>query len=214
MKPSVLLADSQALVLEAFARLLAPEFEVVGRAADGLLLVEEALRLRPELVLMDLSLPRLGGLLAAGRLRAALPSTRVVLMAAPEDPQLAAEAFLAGVSGYLSRSATANELTLALRAVLRGERWLPRSLAGGRPDALPAVRCLPGSLGRLSPRKREVVQLLAEGHSMKQAAAALGLSTRTIAFHKYQAMRELAVTSSAQLVRVAVEGRLIGAPGN
>jgi DNA-binding NarL/FixJ family response regulator len=206
-RPSLVLADSQALVVEAFARLLEDEFEVVGRATDGVRLVEEALRLAPALVLTDVSLPRLGGLVAAGRLRRELPDTRVVFLAADEDPRLASEAFRVGAAGYVLRSASPRELSRALRAVLRGERWLSPTLAGGNPDALPEAARVCGPLGRLTPRRREVVDLLVEGHSMKQAAAALGLSTRTIAYHKYQAMKALAVTSSAQLVRFAVESR-------
>ena len=214
MRPRVVLADSQALVVEAFARLLEPELEVVGRATDGVRLVEAALRLRPELVLTDVSLPLLGGLAAACRLRDELPGTRVVFLAAHEDAQVAAEAFRAGAMGYVLRSASPRELTRALRAVLRGEQWLSPALAGGRPDALPSATEVPGPLGRLSPRKRAVVQLLAEGNSMKQAAAALGISARTVAFHKYQAMEALSVTSSAQLVRLAVESRLLAVGWN
>jgi DNA-binding NarL/FixJ family response regulator len=213
-RSSVLLADSQALVLEAFARLLAPDFEVVGRATDGVRLVEEALRLGPALVLTDVELPRLSGLAAAGRLRHERPGTRVVFLSAYQDPQVAAEAFRAGAMGYVVRSASPRELTRALKTVLRGGRWLSPTVAGGDPEALPDATGVRGPLGRLSPRKREVVQLLAEGHSMKQAAAALGITTRTIAFHKYQAMKALAVTSSAQLVRCAVESRLLTAGGN
>jgi len=178
MRPRVVVADSQALVLEAFARLLEPELEVVGRATDGVRLVEAALRLRPELVLTDVSLPLLGGLAAACRLRDELPSTRVAFLAAHEDAQVAAEAFRAGAMGYVLRSASPRELTRALRAVLRGERWLSPALAGGRPDALPSVT--------------EV----------------------TVAFHKYQAMEALSVTSSAQLVRLAVESRLLAVGWN
>ena len=214
MRPRVVVADSQALVVEAFARLLEPELEVVGRATDGVRLVETALRLRPELVLTDVSLPLLGGLAAACRLRDELPGTRVVFLTAHEDAQVAAEAFRAGAMGYVLRSASPRELTRALRAVLRGEQWLSPALAGGRPDALPSATEVPGPLGRLSPRKRAVVQLLAEGNSMKQAAAALGISARTVAFHKYQAMEALSVTSSAQLVRLAVESRLLAVGGN
>jgi len=209
----MVLADSQALVVEGFARLLEPEFEVVGRATDGVRLVAEALRLAPALVLTDVSLPRLGGLAAAGRLRNELPDTRVVFLAAHEDPQVASEAFRAGAAGYVLRSASPRELSRALKTVLRGERWLSPTLAGGNPDALPNAPRVKGPLGRLSPRRREVVELLVEGHSMKQAAAALGISTRTIAYHKYQAMKALAVTSSAQLVRFAVESRLLAAGG-
>ncbi len=213
-RPTVLLADSQALLLEAFARLLEPELKVVGRATDGMRLVEEALRLEPALVLTDVSLPRLGGLAAARLLRSELPGTRVVFLAAQDDPQVAAEAFRAGARGYVLRSASPWELSRALRAVLRGERWLSPALAGGNPDALPDDARPAGPLVRLSPRKREVIQLLAEGNSMKQAAAVLGITTRTIAHHKYQAMRALAVKSSAQLVRFAVESRLLAAGGN
>lgn len=213
-RPTVLLADSQALLLAAFARLLEPELKVVGRATDGMRLVEQALRLEPALVLTDVPLPRLGGLAAARLLRSELPGTRVVFLAAQDDPQVAAEAFRAGARGYVLRSASPWELRRALRAVLRGSRWLSPALAGGNPDALPDDARPAGPLVRLSPRKREVIQLLAEGNSMKQAAAVLGITTRTIAHHKYQAMRALAVKSSAQLVRLAVESRMLTAAGN
>ena len=208
-RPRVLLAESQALLLEALAGLLEHEFEVVGRACDGVRLVSEALRLQPEVVLTDVALPRLGGIAAAGRICRELPSTRIVFLTADDDPRVAAAAFGAGATGYVLRSASRQDLTLAIRAALRGERWLSPAIEGGDPDALSAKR-LPGPLGRLSPRKREVIRLLAEGHSMKQAAAALGITTRTIAFHKYAAMKTLAVSSSAQLVRFAVESRLLG----
>ena len=213
-RPRVVLADSQALVVEAFARLLEPELEVVGCFTDGVRLVEAALRLRPELVLTDVSLPLLGGLAAACRLRDELPGARVVFLTAHEDARVAAEAFRAGAMGYVLRSASPRELTRALWTVLRGERWLSPALAGGRPDALPSATQVPNPLGRLSPRKRAVIQLLAEGNSMKQTAVALGISARTVAVHKYQAMEALSVTSSAQLVRFAVENRLLAVGGN
>lgn len=205
--PRILLADPQALVGEALARFLQPEFDVVGRVSDGLGLLAEARRLRPDLVLSDVTLPRLSGLAAARRLREEQPLARVVFLAAQADPRVAAEAFEAGGRAYVLRSASRCELVSALRAALRGERWLCGRIAGGRPERLKQVPRDPGPLGLLSPRRREVVELLAEGHSMKEAAAALGLTARTIAFHKYAAMKALDVASSAQLVRVAVEGR-------
>jgi DNA-binding NarL/FixJ family response regulator len=165
-------------------------------------------------VLTDVPLPRLGGLAVARLLRSELPGTRVVFLTAQDDLQVAAEVFRAGARGYVLRSASPRELRRALRTVLKGERWLSPTLAGGNPDALPDEARSPGPLVRLSPRKREVIQLLADGHSMKQAAAALGITTRTIAHHKYQAMKTLAVKSSAQLVRFAVESRLLAAGGN
>lgn len=211
--PRILLGEPQALVGEALARLLGPEFDVAGCSTDGPRLVAEAGRLRPDIVLTEVALPRLSGIAAATRLRHEQPGVRVVFLTAQADPRLAAEAFRAGARGYVLRSASRPELVSALRAVQRGERWLSGSIAGGRPERLDDLPCDRSPLGRLTPRRREVVELLAEGHSMKEAAAALGLTARTIAFHKYAAMRALDVSSSAQLVRVAVEARLLTASG-
>lgn len=213
MRPTVVLADSQAVLVEALACLLEPDFEVVAVATDGTELVAQATRLAPALVVTDVSLPRLSGLAAAGRLVRLLPGTRVVFLTACEDTDVAAEAFRLGAVGYVLRSSSGRELVRALRTALRGGRWLSDALAGGDLDALPDPASEPGPLGRLSPRKREVVRLLAEGHSMKETAAVLGISARTVAYHKYQAMETLSVRSSAQLVRFAVESRLIGAGG-
>jgi DNA-binding NarL/FixJ family response regulator len=213
MRPRLVLADSQAVLAEALACLLEPDFEVVGVATDGAELITQATRLTPALVVTDVSLPRLSGLAAGGRLARTLPDTRVVFLTACEDVEVAAEAFRLGASGYVLRSTSGQELVRALRAALRGGRWLSAALAGGDLAALPAPAPGSGPLGRLSPRKREVVRLLAEGHSMKETAAVLGISARTVAYHKYQAMETLSVRSSAQLVRFAVESRLIGAGG-
>jgi DNA-binding NarL/FixJ family response regulator len=213
MRARVVLADSQALVVEALASLLKSECEVVGLATTGAGLVRQTLRLAPALVLTDVSLPGMSGLAAAERVLRELPQTRVVFVTACEDVRAASRAFALGAAGYVLRSATSRELLRALKAVLRGERWLSRGLAGGDPDALPLHAPDPAPMGRLSPRTREVVQLIAEGHSMKEAAAALGITPRTVAYHKYGAMERLAVRSTAQLVRFAVESRLVGAGG-
>ena len=175
--------------------------------------METALRLRPELVLTDVSLPGLGGLAATCRLRDELPGTRVVFLTARGTPRSPPRPSGPGPWATFCRRSQ-RELTRALQAVLLGEQWLSPALAGGRPDALPSATQVPGPLGRLSPRKRAVIQLLAEGNSMKQTAVALGISARTVAFHKYQAMEALSVTSSAQLVRFAVENRLLAVGGN
>jgi len=214
MRPRVVLADPQAVLAEALACLLEPDFEVIGVATDGTELVKQAEQLAPALVVTDVSLPGLSGLAAAGRLLRVQPATRVVFLTACDEPYVAAQAFRLGAAGYVLRSASGRELVRALKAVLRGERWLSPALAGGDPAALQAQALVRGPLGRLSPRKREVVQLLAEGHSMKETAAALGITPRTVAYHKYQAMEALDVRSSAQLVRFAVESRLVGAGGN
>ena len=206
-RAQVLLADAQALFQEGLRALLEPEFAVVGQAADGEALVKAAVRLRPGFVVTDVRLPGLCGLEAARRVLAECPGTRVVFLTAVEDDVLAAAAFALGASGYLLKSSSAAEFLAGLRAAAQGRRALSARLAGGRPEALPARAA--GPRGRLSPRAHEVVRLLAEGHSMKQAAAALGIATRTVAFHKYGAMQALAIRSSAELVRFAVDSGML-----
>jgi signal transduction histidine kinase len=135
----ILLADDHVLLLEAFRRMLEPAFEVVDAVVDGAALVERALALEPELVVADVSMPRMNGLEAARRLRGELPRTRVVFLTVNEDPQLASEAFALGASGYLLKSSTATELNEAIRAVLAGRRYLSRRLAGGDPGRAEAA---------------------------------------------------------------------------
>jgi len=204
----VLLADDHVLLLEAFRRMLEPEVEVVGAVADGAALVEQALALEPDLVVADVSMPRMNGLEAARRLRGELPGTRVVFLTVNEDPQMAAEAFALGASGYLLKSSTATELHEAIRAVLAGRRYLSKRLAGGDPDVLPAAASADRPLEQLTLRERDVLKLLAEGLTMKEIGAQLGIATRTVAFHKYRMMESLGLRTSAELVSFAVENRL------
>ena len=209
----VLTADPHALVLEALRGLLETKHRVVGGVADGESLVGEARRLRPDLVLCEVRLPGLGGLEAARRILAERPGTRVAFLTAVEDPVVAARAFALGASGYLLKSATSAQFLDGLRTLLAGHRVLDPRIAGGDPDALPA-RGAPGERSsRLGPRAREVVRLLALGHSMKEAAWELGIATRTVAYHKYGAMAALGLGSSAELVRFAVEAGLLD-PGS
>jgi len=204
----VLLADDHVLLLEAFRRMLEPAVEVVGAVADGAALVEHALLLEPDLVVADVSMPRMNGLEAARRLRGDLPGTRVVFLTVNEDPQMAAEAFALGASGYLLKCSTATELNDAIRAVLAGRRYLSKRLAGGDPDALPAAAAADRPLEQLTLRERDVLKLLAEGLTMKEIGAQLGIATRTVAFHKYRMMESLGLRTSAELVSFAVENRL------
>ena len=204
----VLLADDHVLLLEAFRRMLEPAVEVVGAVADGAALVEQALALEPDLVVADISMPRMNGLEAARRLRGDLPGTRVVFLTVNEDPQMAAEAFALGASGYLLKCSTATELNDAIRAVLAGRRYLSKRLAGGDPDALPAAAAADRPLEQLTLRERDVLKLLAEGLTMKEIGAQLGIATRTVAFHKYRMMESLGLHTSAELVSFAVENRL------
>lgn len=204
----ILLADDHVLLLEAFRRMLEPAFSVVGTAVDGAALVEEALRLEPDLVVADVSMPRMNGLEAARRLRDELPRARVVFLTVNEDPQLAAEAFALGAAGYVLKSSTGLELEQAIRTALAFRRYLSKRIAGGDPAALPRPAPTASPLERLTRRERDVLKLLAEGLSMKQVGAELGIAARTVAFHKYRMMETLGLGSSAELVGFAVEHRL------
>jgi len=205
----VLLADPQALVREALGGLLTSEFQLVGCATDGVTLVREAARLAPDLVVLELQLPGFDGLRAAHRILAARPETRVVFLTSVEDESAAAEAFAAGATGYLLKTATASEFLASLRAAMQGRPVLSRPIAGGRREDLPSPRRGSPGAGPLSPRAMEVVGLLAQGLAMKEVGARLGIATRTVAFHKYRAMQSLGVASSAALVRFAVENGIV-----
>ena len=205
--PRLLLVETRALVAEALGRLLATDYEVAISVTDGAELARQVREIDPDLVLVGV--PPTLALGAVLRLCRQVPSARVVVLSSSPDPQAAADAFGAGAAGYVLMSASGLELARALRDVRAGRRYLPASIAGGDPGQLPPSRHNPCASGRLSSRTREVVRLLAAGHSMKQAAAALGITARTVAYHKYGAMRRLAVTSSAALVRFAVEDGLL-----
>ncbi|MCG6927309.1 MAG: response regulator transcription factor [Acidobacteria bacterium] len=207
--PRILLAEDQALLLELFHRLLESEFEVVGSVADGAALVDEAVRLEPDVIVTDVSMPRMGGIEAARRLRAILPASRVVFLTVNEDPRLAAEAFRLGASAWVLKSSTSTELVHAVREAVQGRRYLTPLVAHGNVNELPAPEDTEGSVEQLTPREREVLQLLAEGKLMKEVAGVLGITARTVAFHKYRMMETLGIRSSAELIQFAVRNRVV-----
>jgi DNA-binding NarL/FixJ family response regulator len=206
----VLLADDHRLLREAFAELLRPDCDVVGAVADGRALLAAAAELRPDVVVLDVSMPVLNGLEAARQLRRLVPEVRVVFLTVHEDPDLAAEAFRAGASGYLLKNSAASELFQAIREVSEGRSYVTPLATRGLVEGLlqgpePADR--PADL---SPRQREVLRLLAEGHTMKDVARLLNISPRTVAFHKYRMMEELGIRTSAELVQFAMRRRVVG----
>ena len=207
-RPRVLLADDHSLLLEAFARLLADDFDIVAMVSDGEQLVDAAARLVPDVIVSDVSMPRMGGLAAARRLRDQVPGSRIVFLTVNEDALMAAEAFRLGASAWVLKSATAAELVRAVRQALDGHRFLSRGIVGGDIAALPDVTVARSLAEDLTPREREVLRLLAQGLVMKQVAAELGITTRTVAFHKYRVMQQLGVTSNAELVQFAMRNNL------
>ena len=207
-RPRVLLADDHALLLGAFEKLLADECDVVGQVADGRALVAAAEDLKPDVVVLDISMPLLNGLEAGRQIKQKLKKTKLVFLTMNEDADLAAEAFRSGASAYLLKRSGASELAMAVREVMRGRSYITPLVAEG----------LVGSLlhpdnhkpaHELTPRQREVLQLLAEGHSMKEVAGVLHLTPRTVAFHKYRMMEQLKVKSTAELIQYAVKHHIV-----
>ena len=212
IRPRVLLADDHTILLDAFKRLLEPAYAVVGTVTDGRALVEAALRLRPDVIVADISMPQLNGLDACQRLTEQLPDTRLIFLTVNEDPDVAAEAIRRGAAGYLLKKVAASELFTALQRVLDG-RYYITPLILSEPAGVFIERAQRETGGhKLTLRQREVLQLLAEGRSMKEAADILKLATRTIAFHKYTMMEQLGVKTGAELVQYAVQLGLTGPP--
>jgi len=207
--PRILIAEDQALLLELFRRLLEAEFEIVGSVADGAALVDEAVRLEPDVIVTDVSMPRMGGIEAARRLRAILPTARVVFLTVNDDPRLAAEAFRLGAAAWVLKSSTATELVHAVREAVQGRHYLTPLVAHGNMSELPPPQDAESSVEQLTPREREVLQLLAEGKLMKEVAGVLGITARTVAFHKYRMMENLGIRSSAELIQFAVRSRIV-----
>ena len=206
--PRVLLADDHNLLLGAFEKLLSPECEIVGTASDGRSLVVEAQRLKPDVVVLDIAMPLLNGLDAGRQIKQLQKSIKLVFVTMNEDSDLAAEAFRAGASAYLLKRSAASELLVAIREVMKGRSYVTPLVTEGLVGSfMDAANRKPSH--DLTPRQREVLQLLAEGHSMKQVAALLNVTPRTVAFHKYRMMEQLNIRSNAELIQFAVTHHLV-----
>jgi DNA-binding NarL/FixJ family response regulator len=207
--PRVLLADDHRLLREAFARLLEKDCEVVGAVADGRALVTAAAELKPDIVVLDIAMPLLNGLEAARQLRRLMPDVRLIFLTVSEDPDLAAEAFRVGASAYLLKNSAASELFQAIREVAQGRSYVTPLAKKGVVNTLRVPPELKNQKATSSPRQREVLQLLAEGHTMKQVARILKITPRTVAFHKYRMMAELGIKSNAELVQFAIKEHIV-----
>jgi DNA-binding NarL/FixJ family response regulator len=205
-KPRILMADDHAMVLEAFRALLEPEFEMVGTVTDGRMLLEEFSKLHPDVVLLDIAMPLLNGLDAGRQLKAQRSSVKLIYLTMNPDPDLAGEALRLGASGYVLKNSAAHELKQAIREALRGRSYITPLITHDVVGSLIEHRA---DRHELTMRQREVLQLLAEGKSMKEVAAILDLTPRTVAFHKYRMMEQLRVKTSAELVQFAVKQGIV-----
>lgn len=205
--PRVLLADDHALLLGAFERLLADECEIVGQVSDGRALVAAAEELKPDVVVLDISMPLLNGLEAGRQIKRARRDVKLVFLTMNEDAELAAEAFRAGASAYVLKRSATSELATAIREAMNGRSYITPLIAGGLMESLLHGQGAPDA--GLTARQREVLQLLAEGQSMKEVATVLNLTPRTVAFHKYEMMKRLNVTSTAELIQYAVKHHIV-----
>jgi DNA-binding NarL/FixJ family response regulator len=204
-RPRVLLADDHCVVAEGLRGLLQPHFEVVGIVSDGRELLAAARALDPDVVVLDISMPSLNGIDAARQLRAAKSRAKVVFLTMHREVAYAARALEAGASGFVLKHAAASELVTAVQEALKGGTYVTPQVAG---DLLGSLRRGPPAgveaLNDLTPRQREVLQLVAEGRSAKEVAAALRISRRTAEFHKARLMETLGVRSTAELVQYAI----------
>ena len=206
-RPRVLLADDHRLVVEACVTLLEPECEVVGVVTDGRALLPEAIAQRPDVIVLDIGMPLLNGLDAGRQLKQSMPGLRLIFLTMNEDPDIAKEALALGASGFLLKTSAARELPEAIRTAMRGDTYVT-SRASQRMVESFVQGGDRSSGGELTSRQREVLQLLAEGFTMKEAAGVLRVTARTVAFHKYRVMQQFRLKTNAELIQFAIDQRL------
>jgi len=205
-KPRVLLADDHRIVTEGLKGILAEEFELVGIVENGRAMVDAARTLRPDVIVADISMPHLNGIDALAHLKRDNPDVRVVFLTMHRDAAYARRALEAGASGFVLKHSAPAELVLAVRAALQGRTFITPDLAA---EVFRTAKDTNDPLAALTPRQREILQLLAEGKSAKEIAAALDLSARTVEFHKYAMMESLRIENSAELIRFAIKHGLV-----
>jgi DNA-binding NarL/FixJ family response regulator len=209
-KTRVLLADDHTVVADALEALLKESFDLVGVVHDGRALLEAAESLRPDVIVTDISMPMLNGLDAIRQIRARRPDARIVVLTMHRETQLAEDAFRAGVSGYVLKVSPGEELIEAIQQVAQGRAYVTTLLAKDLLSLLIDSRNpAPGDNSPLTPRQREVLQLIAEGRTMKEVASILNISPRTAESHKYEIMQVLGVASTAGLIQYAIRIKLI-----
>lgn len=210
-RPRILMADDHAIVLAGLRKLVEAEGEVVGMVEDGRTLVDVAQQLRPDIVLLDISMPLLNGLDAARQLTKLVPESKLIFLTMHATPTYATEAFKAGAAGYLIKRSAAVELKQAIQAVMRGQHYMTPLITK---DVLAATLSPEGQPSKplvtsLTQRQREVLQLVAEGKGTKAIASLLNISVKTVEFHKFRIMGELNLHSTAELIKYAIAEGLV-----
>jgi len=212
-KPRVLMADDHSLILAGLRKLVEAECDVVGTVEDGRALIEAAQTLRPDLILLDISMPFLNGLEAARQLTKLVPESKVIILTMHASPTYATEAFQAGASGYLLKRSAASELSQAIQSVLQGRQYLTPLITKDVLDSVfkPSTgkRGTPASTA-LTPRQREVLQLVAEGRGTKEIATILSVSVKTVEFHRFRIMQQLGIHTTADLTKYAITHGITG----
>jgi DNA-binding NarL/FixJ family response regulator len=206
-RPTILLADDHVVFTDGIIRILRERFDVVGTVRDGSSLLEAAARLHPDVILTDISMPTLSGLEGLRQLKTKQANSRVIFLTMHADPGLAADAFRLGAKGFVLKHSSGDEVVQAIEAVLQGHKYMSPALT----DEVLALMAGASGTARveLSSRQKEVLRLIVSGHRMKEIAATLDLSPRTVETIKYEMMRDLHLHSTAELVRYAIEQRLV-----
>jgi DNA-binding NarL/FixJ family response regulator len=207
-KARIILADDHTILLDALRNLVEPEFDVVALCSNGRELIKAATELNPAMIVLDISMPMMNGLNAGQRLKKILPAVKLVYLTMNQDPAMASEAFRLGASAYLLKTSAGSELIRALREVLLGGTYVTPLMTEGMQGSFVQNLKSRKNTQQLTLRQREVLQLLAEGLSMKEAAFILNVSPRTVAFHKYTMMDHLNIKSSAELIEYAMRSSL------
>ncbi len=213
-RPRLLLADDHPIVIAGLRDVLEPQFEIVGTAGDGRSLVDMAPLLKPDVILLDISMPLLNGLTAARQLKKQLPAVKLIFLTMHADADYVTEAFRAGASGYILKRSVASELVGAIEEVLKGRTYLTPAIAESFPGLLrePSAKGMMSSCD-LTDREREVLQLLAEGYPSKRIAAILHVTIKTVEFHKATIKRKLRLHTTAELIKYAIEHKISGGEG-
>ena len=208
-KPTVLLADDHTMIAQAFQKMLEPTYEVVATVSDGHTLIDTAMNARPDVIVLDIGMPLLNGLTAGQQLKQRLRTVKLIYVTMNEDPDLAAEALRTGGSGYLLKTSAASELLKSIHEVLRGGTYITPKIKRAMEESFIRSAQPKTAEKNLTTRQIEVLQLLAEGKSMKEVAAQLAITARTVAFHKYRIMEILHIRSNAELVQFAVRNQFV-----